>query len=162
MEVNFAAITIQKAWRGFRIRRGFEEVQQHYYDLAANIDGSDMYHKLPKLCRMPEGTQVLKRPGLIYTDPFHKSDRTELFQQSADFSINGSENSVETINKGSVEESHDFHVSYNESVCAQSTTSLSQKQLLNKKRDVTMELLWVQQAIESRRNYLNVKKQLAI
>jgi len=35
-----------------------------------------------------------------------------------------------------------------------------EQSLLNRKRDVTMELLWVQQAIESRRNYLKVKENL--
>ena len=132
---------IQCAWRGHSTRKLLNEVYEQYREVVIAIDGqlqaSNICNKMNPF--------LLRRPP-VKTNVWNKEASSDISASS----VNNYENTFESS-----------IVSEEISESPETSAHVDQAELLKSKRHLAMELVWIQQAIESRKNYLQIKEQFS-
>ena len=152
LNCHSAALKIQSLWRGYCTRKLLTEIYCWYDDVATNIEGkvfaSCLSYKNNKSLRL------LHRPYVTQNIFSGKSCQVETLKS---LGSKGSPESQENTSSMSVPSELGSLGHFDEMTTDIHQTSSA---LLETKRNLAMELVWIQQAIESRKNYLQIKQQL--
>ncbi|XP_002126273.2 uncharacterized protein LOC100180192 [Ciona intestinalis] len=161
-----AAVKIQSYWRGYNTRKLLLHVHKLYQDILFDIDGrsendNDLFwsgnRNLNSISRC-----VIQRPMIQkrLTQITNESNLIEHNSQYCDtISVNTSLSMEDETDP--IIEDVDVPLNTSSDLPDQNLNGEDLKNaLLNRKRDITLELLWAQQAIESRVNYLTVKQNM--
>uniref|UniRef100_H2ZH51 Uncharacterized protein n=1 Tax=Ciona savignyi TaxID=51511 RepID=H2ZH51_CIOSA len=161
-----AAVKLQSLWRGYNTRKQLAQIYQLYQQVLHEIDGETNRHNalfcpvISKL-RSPRNS-VLRRPMLRQSDlPDHEQTPHAFVQGRYQSTVirTCTKESLDPMEINSTREEAS-NIPSKGILKHQLSGSEINKSLLNKKRDITFELLWTQQAIESRIHYLNLKQNM--
>ncbi|XP_076811691.1 uncharacterized protein LOC143458724 [Clavelina lepadiformis] len=170
-EQQKAARKIQAFWRGYSIRRLLQEICSEYNAVVGAIDGQLDYPAI-QVCHecVTAGKCILRRPRMTKQNQnccFHdtsslsrvKEDVIDEYEDT--FTDEMMATDTENNSANSDDESVHSAVELSSPEKPDKDPEQFKQNLIETKRDLTMELVWVQQAIESRRNYLQIKEQIA-
>nr|XP_002126273.1 uncharacterized protein LOC100180192 [Ciona intestinalis] len=160
-----AAVKIQSHWRGYNTRKLLVHVHKLYHDILFEIDGRRnndhevFWSRNRNLNSIHQC--VIQRP-MIQKRPTKIPNESNPIEQNSKYcdtiSVNTSLSEDET---DPIIEDVDVPQNISSDLPDQNLNDEDLKNtLLNRKRDITLELLWAQQAIESRVNYLTVKQNM--
>ena len=153
LSLHTAAIKIQCLWRGYSTRKVLKEVYSWYSDVVSSVDGGNAESTPSSLNSRKAKLFHLCRPCTrnmhTFSMPINSLNETlasELSEDCHDKYEDTFINSSKSTNKSSLDIG-----------CSNDKTAT---ELLETKRNIAMELVWIQQAIESRKSYLQIKQQL--
>jgi len=139
MNINEAATKIQSCWKGYKTKMLFRQVQSDFKDVCEEIDGS--FTILPHTNKEAfSRLDVMCFPGFIFKQSSFVEKTSEKVRAQTE--IKGSKDQKKKIES--------------------ETEVISKQKLLKEEEHITMELFWVQQAIESRKNYFQFKNSLNV
>nr|XP_039249434.1 uncharacterized protein LOC120327103 [Styela clava] len=134
-----AVTKIQACWRGYQCRKKLQEIYDWYKSVVLEIDGVETEYQQVRNNKL----NILKRPSAV----------SKSVDQNEENKTNSTRSSIPEILE--VDVTSDTY-----STKCKSPNEIDQQHLSDRKRDIVMELFWVQQAIDSRRNYLLLKNKI--
>ncbi|XP_039249434.2 uncharacterized protein LOC120327103 [Styela clava] len=135
-----AVTKIQACWRGYQCRKKLQEIYDWYKSVVLEIDGVETEYQQARNNKL----NILKRPSVV----------SKSVDQNEENKTNSTRSSIPEILEV------DVTSDTSSQKCKSPSNEIDQQHLLDRKRDIVMELFWVQQAIDSRRNYLLLKNKI--
>jgi len=138
MNIDIAATKIQSCWKGYKTRVLFRQVQIDFEDVCEEIDNYSGNLRHTKRKSFSTLNEYIRIPEFIFKESSFIEKASEKIR----------ENPV-------LENSKDQKY-----IVSPSKEKVSKEKLSIEEDHITLELFWVQQAIESRKSYFHIKNNL--